>query len=168
MDDIKWPLESNRIFYQLLNDLNCQNHEIRITHTGSIDTWLNFERAAKTLEQQNQLVREKGMTIKRLFVGRDEYNKDSDYYRVMQNMDRYGIVCGYVRRDSPHNIIDMTWIPDMNLLSVWKPGVGGGVDSIEVTSDDVRTDLGTEWASLCRDAKFFDRTRVERSQSIAA
>ena len=71
LDEVNWTLESNRIFDECLNESDCKNSEVRITHTASIDTWLNFGEARKTLEQQQKLARDKNMKILRVFIGRD-------------------------------------------------------------------------------------------------
>jgi hypothetical protein len=166
LDDINWALESNKIFYETLYQSNCLNSEVRITHTGSIDTWLNFEKARTTLEQQHKLINDKQMRIIRIFIGSHEFaDSDSDaqkYMKVMEFMKTYSIDCFYVKRNNPTDVIDMTWVPQLHLLSVWKPGVGGGVGSIEVTADDVRSDLQTVWDSLRRDAISLDHMDSER------
>ena len=154
LDEVNWILESNRIFYECLNESDCKNGEIRITHTGSIETWLNFGEATKTLEQQHRLIKDKNMAIIRIFLGREPLEHSPKYQKVMRFMsDEYGIQCMYLQRENPSATIDMTWVPQLQLLSVWRPGIGLGVESVEVTSDQLHRDLNSEWLPLLREAK---------------
>jgi hypothetical protein len=171
LEDVSWALESNKIFYQIIHDSGCTDGEVRITHTGTIDTWLNFEKAGKTLEQQRRFIQDKNMKIIRIFIGRDDLsvggNQIAQYIEVMKNMRKYGIKCCYVRDINPAGVIDMTWVPRLHLLSVWMSGVGGGVGSIEVTSDNSRPDLKDEWESLLHRDQFesYDQTTSLSRQS---
>jgi hypothetical protein len=163
LEDVSWELESNKIFYEVLyGSDNSSGAEVRITHTGAIDTWLNFEKASTTLQQQHRCIKDKKIQITRIFIGRDDWHDSGDdiqkYIMVMKEMTRYGIDCYYLKRTNPADVIDMTWVPQLNLLTVWKPGIGGGVGSIETTGDNCRPDLNTIWQSLLRDAKSYDQT----------
>jgi hypothetical protein len=154
LEETDWTLESNRVFYQCLNEIDCRDGEVRITHTGTIDTWLKFRAARRTLEQQQNLAR-KNMKITRIFIGQKSLEESPDYRKVMEFMTNdYGIKCKYVQHDNPSSIIDMTWVPQLKLLSVWKPGVGTEVESVEITPDHIPgLDINAEWSSLLRDAK---------------
>lgn len=165
IDDRNWILESNRIFYECLNDSDCKDGEVRITHTGAIDTWQKSKVARRrTLEQQQRLTR-KNMTITRIFIGEKSLEESPDYREVMEFMtNEYGITCRYVQHDNPSSITDMTWVPQLKLLSVWKPGAGAEVESVEITPDHVPgLDLNVEWSSLLRDSK--ESGAAERSQT---
>jgi hypothetical protein len=165
IDDRNWILESNRIFYECLNESNCKDGEVRITHTGAIDTWQKSKAARRrTLEQQQRLT-QKNMKIIRIFIGEKPLAESPDYREVMEFMsNEYGITCKYVQHDSPSSITDMTWVPQLNLLSVWKPGVGAEVESVDIIPDHLPgLDLNVEWSSLLRDAK--ERGAAERSQT---
>jgi hypothetical protein len=152
VDEVNWTLESNRIFYECLNESDCKNSEIRITHTGPIETWLNFGEARRTLEQQRKLINDKNMKIIRIFLGRESLEHSPQYQEVMGLMsDEYGIQCMYLQRENPSATIDMTWVPQLQLLSVWKPGIGLGVESVEVTPDQLHRDLNSEWLALLRE-----------------
>ena len=138
----------------------AKNSEVRITHTGSIDTWLNFEKAKMTLQQQRRCHDAKNIRIKRIFIGSHDYDVNNDeikkYIAVMKEMKKYSIDCYYLKIANPIEVIDMTWVPKLNVLSVWKPGIGGGVATIELTKDNVVSDLHTRWQSLLEDAKPYD------------
>jgi hypothetical protein len=127
LDDTNWALQSAGRFYACLQQLECHDIEVRITHTGSVDVWCSEDEAKPALLLQQSL-RKKHVNIKRIFVGSESLplREDSKYCVAMDIMKKYQIDTGYVHRMEPSKTIDMTWIPGLDLIMVWD-GVGVAV-----------------------------------------
>lgn len=157
---INWALESNRVFYDLLLKSGISNLDIRVTHVGRPVEWLGTE-AKQALEKQRDLVaKTRSSSITRIFVGvltKEEAKKDPDYSEVMDLMSKDGIRTGYVERDTPRSLPDMTWIPQLNILMFWKVE-GLGVESIEILDDRGQSaNLEDKWRELVGDADWWTR-----------
>lgn len=150
-----WALESNRVFYDLLLRSGIDDLDVRVTHVGPPDFWSGVE-AEQALRKQRELVTRKtgASSITRIFVGslsKEEAIKDSKYGTVMEQMNKYKIQTGYVQKPDPRLIIDMTWIPKLGILMLWRVEAEG-VESIEIMDDRQRGDLESTWNDLRRDA----------------
>lgn len=128
-----WALESNRVFYDLLLRSGIGDLDVRVTHVGPPDFWSGAE-AEQALQKQRELVTRKTGTssITRIFIGtlsKEEVERDSKYRAAMEQMNNYNIQTGYVQKPDPRLIIDMTWIPKLEVLMLWQvEREGGGVD----------------------------------------
>src|SRR5215469_5884377 len=108
--------------------LDIVNGEIRVTHPGPIDIWLNLDEIRDTLEAQRGVVTSKNTRIQRVFVDADAVDvasaHDSNYDKVMRDMSAYNILWYYVYRENPTRVRDITWIPTLGIFteSFLRPG----------------------------------------------
>jgi hypothetical protein len=153
--DRNWAMEASKKFYATLLSTTAEGAEleIRVTHSSSIKIWENEEDGRDTLSQQRRLIRQKRAKIIRIFVGTADAPA-ADYKSVMDMMSEYGIETHYVQRDHPERVLDMTWVPALNLRMTWNLRRGGNVADITIASDARdQSQLEATWQSLLEDAK---------------
>lgn len=155
-----WALESNRVFYELLLEYNTRDLEIRVTHVGPPGEWLRDE-AKPALDAQKKVADSKKATITRIFVGtlsKEEAIKDPEYIEVMNVMAEYNISIGYVHSDNPRSVSDMTWVPELGILMLWKVEGGVGIEAVEIGADrEPKPNLERLWRDLIRYAGSIQR-----------
>jgi len=151
-----WALESNHLFYKVLFDGNATNFEIRVTHAGPPEDWLDGN-AIRSLEAQRKVVDSGRGKITRIFIGRDskqDVDNDKKYNDVKKKMAEYSISTGYVQRNKTF-VEDMTWIPDAGILMLWKRSEVG-VDKVEIKNHDgdknLKENLEELWTGLIQEA----------------
>jgi hypothetical protein len=148
LQDADWAMSSNELFYQALIDHNIRDQEVRVTHTGDLDTWLDDYEPSETLRIQKDLILNNNIKMTRIFIGTMDLseNKAKKYIDVMRKMEDNKIITGYVRHSTPSDIMDMTWLPDLNIFMTWKPRASGKIALIEFSSDNtVRSQLERDW-----------------------
>lgn len=150
-----WALESNRVFYDLLIRSGISDLDVRVTHVGPPNWWFGPE-AEQALQKQGDLVARKvgPGSVTRIFVGslsKEDVAKNPDYCKVMESMNKYKIQTKYVQTPDPRLIKDMTWIPKLGILMLWRVE-DEGVESIEIMDDRNQGDLEGIWSELLQDA----------------
>ena len=152
IDDISWSLETNELLYKALLQAKVMNQEIRVTHTDNLDIWLDEYEPEETLKCQKRLSEENNVKIIKIFVGPEALDRSSKYQAAIEKMRKYNIEAKYVRHSTPSDIIDMTWLPNAQLVMTWRSRAENNISEIEMielsSDEELQRKLESDWAFL--------------------
>jgi hypothetical protein len=178
VEERNWWIEIMKRFYRILQEpsYNCNDKEIRVTHPGPIGIWRDLDEIQDVLSAQYDLVKQKNVSIHRIFVGAEDISPNLDdgtqHARVMNNMQELKILTYYVRRPNPTSVRDITWIPCLGVFIEWFRRPGGSIEEIKIRSDaEERRELEGMWQSLMNDVNngkgFAAKSNAEIAHAIA-